>query len=66
MLRLEIDGFFQVNSLIEEEEADSDTSKFLLESIFKYPSDAKQKKIALLYLPNESAFQCFPDFYPKV
>ena len=66
VLRPETAGFFQVNSLISEKKADSDTSKFLLGSIFKYPNDAEQKKIALPFHPNEPAFQCSPDLYPKV
>lgn len=66
MLRPDTVGVFQMNSLISEKKEDSDTSKFLLGSIFKYPNDAEQKKIALLFHPNEPAFQCCPDSYPSL
>lgn len=64
MLRPDTAGVFQVNSLISKKKEDSETSKFLLGSIFKYPNDAEQKKIALLFHPNEPSFQCCPDSYP--
>lgn len=66
MLRPDTAGVFQVNSLISEKKEDSDTSKFLLGSIFKYPNDAEQKKIALPFHPNETAFQCCPGSYPSL